>query len=1204
VKSVLSIMLALVLVISMLAFGCNGNGPDVRLPDAPIPNVFVVTQDDTFSVDQHGGAGFESYMNVSASPLADYYRMAYTVEESGLELDRDDRGIEFHHEIKTPGQAKFRDDFREQLQEIYIASTGISLDQPKVGVISMSPGFEVLTEAQVGNLFEFDAHRGLWTAHIRPPCPAATDAEILMTQLMFKKLMLRSIKGDQQISWTKTISFALPEGAQLVNEADIVHRDRNWALSFGGATTRTLHAEVDVVDGVTLVRLVETTVVCQAAISTDPEDLLKAYLGYEGNYLVKPTYGTFVIEYQMPGSTAFFGSASHNPTVTLSSGGSSGWRWSWSKKWTWKPTNWTIDEREKETIGVVEVKSHLYVGPGVDVKPFIGVSWSGFKLETWGLWVDIEPWAVAKMGWECNAELKRTWVWDAFKADDVLTYSGTFMVWLIPVRWRVYVSVYAGVKIDLEAELSTEAEYSARAKVRVGYRWDDTVGGQRLTTFDLSYTCQHPTPALTGTGELTPYATLRGGLRLYEVAGVFLDCSGKGVLNAKLHADLKDEKGNFLAEWKLSTRLKVDIGVGVGIQDLLDIVGLDLNDLLGMLGGPSVPSHGEWKWEIYKHDWEMASGVVAVDMCTLTVEKEGRGTTDPAHSRRTLKGSTVTVEATPRRGWVFTGWSGHKSNAEQIQVVMDADKTITANFAVDKKLYGGGDGSMKSPFQIKNWEHLDNIRWHPNLHFELMNDLNSKTEGYEALAGPGANHGVGWIPICGPEGGAGEAEGWGLFGVHYKLQEGPFIGTFNGNGRTISDLVIDIQGWYPSLFGFVGPWREDSDTVIRDVILRDVSMRGYGTGGALASHVGPSAIVTGCHVVGGSIKVDSWTLGGLVGLNRGTVVASSAGAGLTLTGVRSVGGLVGRNEGLVSKSRSGAVVAPDCRVVGGLVGHNTGIITSSSATGDVSGTNRIGGLIGWNQGAVEYAHAEGNVEGDQEVGGLVGRNDYCGVVAYSYALGEVLGEPFVVVGEYFVGGLVGLNIGTVRRSHSGGQVIGTDDVGGLVGCNMNTVEESYASAGVEATNSSGGAGGLVGRNHYGTVSDSYATGEVVGDSSVGGLVGINHGGTVRFCYSIGSVTGTYPLATGGLVGMNTCVVSDSFWDTKTSNRPDSSGGTGKTTDEMQDITTFTDTATVGLDEPWDMVAVTGPDRRNLHHIWNIVDKATYPFLSWEPVLVP
>ncbi|MCC6348971.1 MAG: lamin tail domain-containing protein, partial [Candidatus Eisenbacteria bacterium] len=48
-------------------------------------------------------------------------------------------------------------------------------------------------------------------------------------------------------------------------------------------------------------------------------------------------------------------------------------------------------------------------------------------------------------------------------------------------------------------------------------------------------------------------------------------------------------------------------------------------------------------------------------------------------------GSTVQLTAVPSTGWHFTGWSGDASgNTNPLDVTMDADKSITATFAIDQ----------------------------------------------------------------------------------------------------------------------------------------------------------------------------------------------------------------------------------------------------------------------------------------------------------------------------------------------------------------------------------------------------------------------------------------------------------------------------------------------------------------------------------------
>jgi len=122
------------------------------------------------------------------------------------------------------------------------------------------------------------------------------------------------------------------------------------------------------------------------------------------------------------------------------------------------------------------------------------------------------------------------------------------------------------------------------------------------------------------------------------------------------------------------------------------------------------------------------------------------------------------------------------------------------------------------------------------------------------------------------------------------------------------------------------------------------------------------------------------------------------------------------------------------------------------------------------------------------------------------------------IGADGVGGLAGGNYGTVINSYSTGNVTGHKYVGGLVGENQyaSTVRDSYSSANV---NGHEYIGGLVGYNYYGTVGNSHSNGSVTGYDYVGGLVGENrYFSTVSDSYSSANVNGYKDV--GGLVGYN------------------------------------------------------------------------------------
>ena len=436
-----------------------------------------------------------------------------------------------------------------------------------------------------------------------------------------------------------------------------------------------------------------------------------------------------------------------------------------------------------------------------------------------------------------------------------------------------------------------------------------------------------------------------------------------------------------------------------------------------------------------------------------------------------------------------------------------------------------------------------------------------------------------------------------------------FTGTFDGNGFTISNMSIAITstGAPVGLFGAIG----STGAVIRGVGLVGVSLRG------------------------------GFDVGGLVGIVAGGTISDSYVTG-SVIGSGDIGGLVGRNRngGTISGSYFTGSVRGG-RDTGGLVGENSSTISDSYATGSVNGGNLAGGLVGSNEGTIRDSYATGLVTGDGDVGGLVGSNE--GTIRDSYATG-------LVTGDGDVGGLVGSNFDTIRDSYATGSVRGGNRAGGLVGWNFGNIHNSYAIGSVRGTDADGWAGGLVGENNSrSTISDSYATGSVVGDSrAAGGLVGLNRSdgtirdsyatgsvnggnlagglvgwnfGTIRNSYATGSVrvTGTNNVA-GGLVGSNfgtirnsyaTGLVSgtgadgslvgglvgvyvsdattqNSYWNTETSGRQGSAGGIGQTTLQL-----VTPTSTTGsIYESWTARSTALPGEP----LWDFGDNRQYPGL--------
>jgi len=190
-----------------------------------------------------------------------------------------------------------------------------------------------------------------------------------------------------------------------------------------------------------------------------------------------------------------------------------------------------------------------------------------------------------------------------------------------------------------------------------------------------------------------------------------------------------------------------------------------------------------------------------------------------------------------------------------------------------------------------------------------------------------------------------------------------------------------------------------------------------------------------------------------------------------------------------------------------------------------------------------------------------------------------------VTGMGEVGGLVGENGGTIMNCYSTASVSGDGDIGGLVGYNLDgTIINCYSSGSATGT---ANVGGLAGYNWDGVIINCHSSGSVSGNWEAGGLVGVNWS-IITNCYSTGSVVGSNHV--GGLVGLDMLGdTTNSFWDIETSGQETSQGGTGKTTNQMQTESTFTN---VG----WDFV---GETVNGSEDVWRILEGQNYPRLWWE-----
>ncbi|WP_404710170.1 beta strand repeat-containing protein [Sphingomonas sp. MMS24-J13] len=225
---------------------------------------------------------------------------------------------------------------------------------------------------------------------------------------------------------------------------------------------------------------------------------------------------------------------------------------------------------------------------------------------------------------------------------------------------------------------------------------------------------------------------------------------------------------------------------------------------------------------------------------------------------------------------------------------------------------------------------------------------------------------------------------------------------------------------------------------------------------------------------------------------------------------------------------TGSLVADGSAVISGMkivrnAGGPVGLVGVLGATGSINGIDLVG------------VNANGTTT---TAGALVGTN--YGTIANSSSSGVVRGAK--------AGGLVGWNEGTIADSFSTAAVTGgvNGRAGGLVGYQLGgSVSNSYAGGAVTSTSAGNYAGGLLGWLAGGTVSNVYSTGAVsaVSGSIGGGLIGKVSvtGSTVSLGYASGAVSGAGTL--GGLIGEQDAGTSISklYWDSGTTGQASAIG---------------------------------------------------------------
>lgn len=287
-----------------------------------------------------------------------------------------------------------------------------------------------------------------------------------------------------------------------------------------------------------------------------------------------------------------------------------------------------------------------------------------------------------------------------------------------------------------------------------------------------------------------------------------------------------------------------------------------------------------------------------------------------------------------------------------------------------------GDGTEENPYQIKTKEELYWFAGLVNGDESVIGNSIKQNTGACAVLTENITINENVLDENGSLNGNGSGlEQWPPIGSYGIRGEKAYIGTFDGNGHTISGLYVDSDAQYVGLFGCVG-----TNGKIQNV-------------GVVDSYIS----ATGDKVcVGG---VCGYNVGGTIEncYNTGTITATAQATGI----YSSVGGVCGFSFWNIF----------NC--------YNTGKV---SVTGDRAW---VGGVSGFNGKDIKNCYNTGEVSVAVDggaVGGVCGDNDRGSRITNCYNTGKVS----VTGGNAVVGGVCGMNANTIKNCYF---LTGTADKG-------------------------------------------------------------------------------------------------------------------------------------------------------------------------------
>ena len=256
----------------------------------------------------------------------------------------------------------------------------------------------------------------------------------------------------------------------------------------------------------------------------------------------------------------------------------------------------------------------------------------------------------------------------------------------------------------------------------------------------------------------------------------------------------------------------------------------------------------------------------------------------------------------------------------------------------------------------------------------------------------------------------------------------PFTGTFDGNGKTISDYTLALaDAEYVGFFGHAGTGAQIKDLTLSGSVTGKKyvgGIVGYADGGVTVS-----GCTNNCEVVGTDATKPQ--MGGIVGyaydtaLTMTTIITDCKNTG-NITSVAAdgsyhndVGGIAGIAWGTVISGCENTGVICGANNVGGIAGRIlTAQVEKSANSGEVKGAAMVGGVAGYAHDTSTVSQCQNSAKvtatltsGNANVGGVIGATER------ETAIADCLNTGDVYCYSQYSGGLIGQTKGTTTTSN-------------------------------------------------------------------------------------------------------------------------------------------------------------------------------------------